>query len=146
MFISYSLCKLCVIFIKYIKVRTLNNSLTKVESPEFGAGPFEVLVSSVNVHGVLEDSGRVTAASLGRLNAFGGAILAPLALLEKDIRQVSFLIHSASHTIPPVAITILTWNLCCFARFWKVGDGRTDTTCENSDHYRPWSMVGRVDQ
>ena len=37
---------------------------------------------------------------------------------------------------PPVVITILTWNLFCFARFRKVGkDRRMDITCENSDHY-----------
>ena len=27
----------------------------------------------------------------------------------------------------------------------KIGDWRTDTTCENSDHYRPWLWVGLVD-
>ena len=31
-------------------------------------------------------------------------------------------------------------KLFCFA------DERTDTTCENSDHYRPWLRVGLVDQ
>ena len=36
------------------------------------------------------------------------------------------MIHSARATVPPVAITILTWKLFCFAKFWKVGtDGRT---------------------
>ena len=40
---------------------------------------------------------------------------------------VPSMIHSARLTILPVAITILTWKLFCFARF----DGRTDTTCEN---------------
>ena len=25
-------------------------------------------------------------------------------------------------------------------------DGRTDNTCENNDHYRPWLWVGLVDQ
>ena len=39
------------------------------------------------------------------------------------------MIHSARPTAQPVAITILTRKLFCFARFWKVG---TDvrTTCE----------------
>ena len=36
-------------------------------------------------------------------------------------RQVSSMIPSARHTIPPVANTILTSKLLCFARFWKVG-------------------------
>ena len=39
-----------------------------------------------------------------------------------------------SSTVPPVLITILTWNLFGFARFWKVG-GRTSRG-ENRDHYR----------
>ena len=29
--------------------------------------------------------------------------------------------HSARPTVQPVAITILTWSLFCFAIFWKVG-------------------------
>ena len=49
-------------------------------------------------------------------------------------------------TDPPIAITILYWKLFCFARFWKVTYKRTDNTCENSDHYRPWLRVGLVDQ
>ena len=57
------------------------------------------------------------------------------------------MIHSARSTVRPVAITILTWKLFCFAIFWKVGtDIRTETTSENSDHYRPWLWVGLVDQ
>ena len=54
------------------------------------------------------------------------------------------MIHSAKPTVPTIAIIILTWNLFCFARFWNVG--RTDTTGENSDHYRPWLWVGLEDQ
>ena len=37
-----------------------------------------------------------------------------------------------------------TWKLVCFARLWKWG--RTDDICENSDHYRPWLLLGQVDQ
>ena len=37
-----------------------------------------------------------------------------------------------------------------FCDILKSGDGRkhvrTDNTCENSDHYRPWQQVGLVDQ
>ena len=45
------------------------------------------------------------------------------------------MIHSARPTILTIVITILTWKLFCFARFYKVGtdrrkNGRTDTTCE----------------
>ena len=41
----------------------------------------------------------------------------------------------------------ITWNLFCFAGFWKVGtdartDRRTDNMSENNDHYRPWLWVG----
>ena len=51
-----------------------------------------------------------------------------------------------THFILPEAITNFTWKLFCFAIFWKVEkDGRTDTTSENSDHYRPWLWVGLVD-
>ena len=42
------------------------------------------------------------------------------------------MILSARPTVPPVAITILTWNLSCFAIFWKVGT----EMCENKYHYR----------
>ena len=48
------------------------------------------------------------------------------------------MIHLAWPTVPPVVITLLTWNLFCFVSFWKEGtDRRTNSTCENSDHYRP---------
>ena len=33
-----------------------------------------------------------------------------------------------------------------FCEILKNVDGRTDPTCENSDHYRPWLWVGLVDQ
>ena len=56
-----------------------------------------------------------------------------LELLE----WVPSMIHSARPTVPPVAITMLTWKLFCFVR--------TDT-CENIDHYRPWLGAGLVDQ
>ena len=47
----------------------------------------------------------------------------------------------------PVVNIVFTWNLSCFARFWKVEtDGRTDKMYENNDHYRPWLWVGRVDE
>ena len=36
---------------------------------------------------------------------------------------VSSMIHSARPTVQSVAITIFTWNLFCFARFYKVGTG-----------------------
>ena len=40
---------------------------------------------------------------------------------------VPLMIHSAIPTVPPVAITILSWTLFCFARFRNMGtDGRTD--------------------
>ena len=29
---------------------------------------------------------------------------------------------------------------------WAWTDGSTDTTCENSNYYRPWLWVGLVDQ
>ena len=65
---------------------------------------------------------------------------------EKE-RQKASMIPSARPTVLPVAITILTWKLFCFARVWKVGmDGRTSTTCENSDHYLSWQWVDLVDQ
>ena len=61
------------------------------------------------------------------------------------------MIHSARPTISPVVNIVFTWNLFCFARFWKVGtdihtDGRTDNMCENNDPYRPRLWCGRVDQ
>ena len=56
------------------------------------------------------------------------------------------MIHSARPIVPPVATTILTWKLFCFARFWKVGTyGRADNKSKNSDHYRLWLWVGLVD-
>ena len=48
-----------------------------------------------------------------------------------DKTYVSSMIPSARSTFSPVAITMLSWKLFCFAPFW------TDTTCENSDHYWP---------
>ena len=57
----------------------------------------------------------------------------------------------ARPTIPPVAITILTWKLFCFAKIMKSDelteeqmDGRTDTTYEISDHYIPASWITRA--
>ena len=48
------------------------------------------------------------------------------------------MIHSAWPTISPVKnIVVFTWNLFCFAKFWKVGTGNM---CENND------PTGRVDQ
>ena len=42
--------------------------------------------------------------------------------------------------------TILTWTLFCLnIDFDFETNRRTDTTCENSDHYRPWMWVGLVD-
>ena len=40
---------------------------------------------------------------------------------------VPSMIHSARPTVPPVAITILTWKWFCFAIFWKA-DGQTPRT------------------
>ena len=38
---------------------------------------------------------------------------------------VSSVIHSARPTVLPVMNIVFTWNLFCFARFWKVGtDGQ----------------------
>ena len=57
------------------------------------------------------------------------------------------MIHSADPQSRQYWTFVFTWNLFCFARFWKVGtDVRTDYMCENDDHYRPWLWVGRVDQ
>ena len=57
------------------------------------------------------------------------------------------MIRSARPIAPPVAITILTWKLFCFVRFWKVGTaGRIDNTCENCERYRSWLRFGLVDQ
>ena len=33
-----------------------------------------------------------------------------------------------------------------FVLFYEILNLRTDNTCENSDHYRPWLWVGRMDQ
>ena len=51
--------------------------------------------------------------------------------------QHKTVVPSARPTIPPEAITILTWKLFWFAWFWK-------DMSENNDH--PWFLVGRVDQ
>ena len=57
------------------------------------------------------------------------------------------MIPLARPSMPPVAITSLTWKLLCFAQFLKVGtDGQTDDMSENRDYYLPWLLVGRVDQ
>ena len=53
------------------------------------------------------------------------------------------MIHSARPTLSPVAKIVFA--SFCFARFWKVTDGRTDI-CKNNYPYRPWMWVGRVDQ
>ena len=37
------------------------------------------------------------------------------------------------------------FNFVLFCQILK-SDGRTDYTCQNSDHYRPWLWVGLVDQ
>ena len=50
------------------------------------------------------------------------------------------MIRSARPTVPPVAITINHLNFVLFSEVLNSEDGRTDTTCKNSDHYR------RVDQ
>ena len=62
-------------------------------------------------------------------------------------RQVSSMIHSARPTISSVVSIVFTWNLFCFARFWKVRTyGQSDNMFESNDHYRPWLWDGRVDQ
>ena len=70
-----------------------------------------------------------------------------ISVLEKNTRTyktwMSLMIPLVRPIVRPVAITIVTWTLFCFARFWKVG---TDDTCENYDHSRPWLWVIRVDQ
>ena len=69
------------------------------------------------------------------LNVFWG--------IAYQVEKTSHVCHQWSpqpdQPVPPVAITILTWYLFCFARFLKVekdirtdADGRTDTTFENS--------------
>ena len=91
---------------------------------------------------------------IGLLNPSLQLIISVLAIIFHGPCQyniyktcVPSMIHSARPTVLPVAITILAWKLFCFARFWKVGtDGRTDNTCENCDHHRPWLWVGLVDQ
>ena len=61
-------------------------------------------------------------------------------------------IHDMSAINDPLRQThcpasILIWKLFCFARFWnEQTDGSTDTSCENSDHYRSWLWVYLVDQ
>ena len=37
-------------------------------------------------------------------------------------------------------------NFFLYCEVLKSGDWRTDNTCENRDHYRPWLWVGLVDQ
>ena len=49
------------------------------------------------------------------------------------------MIHSTRPTVQPIAITIVAWKIFC--EIWKSGDGRTDNTCENSDHYRPLGSI-----
>ena len=60
------------------------------------------------------------------------------------------MIPSARPTVPPVAITILIWNLFCFARVWKVKHGRmcvktiitNSTDCESFEWInkcKPWT-------
>ena len=46
--------------------------------------------------------------------------------------KMSSMIHSARSTVPPATVTIFTWKLLCFGRFWKVGTDRLKyvwTTC-----------------
>ena len=52
------------------------------------------------------------------------------------------MIHSARPTVQPVVITILTWNLFCFARFWKV---ETDGWKYRFHVRKWWLWVGLVD-
>ena len=62
----------------------------------------------------------------------------------KYFKKVSSMISSAIPIVSPVAaitIYIFTWYMFCFVIFWKIGIVR-----KNSDHYRPWLWVGRVDQ
>ena len=50
---------------------------------------------------------------------------------------VSSMIPLARLTVRPGVITILTWNSFCVSRIRKMGtNGRTDTRCENNNHYR----------
>ena len=49
-------------------------------------------------------------------------------LEKQEKRKKSSMIHSVRPTVSLVVNIVFTWNLLCFARFWKVcGDGRT--TC-----------------
>ena len=61
-----------------------------------------------------------------------------LFLIKQNKTSMPSMIHSAR---PTVAITMLTWNLFCLA----MTEGRTDTNCQNSDHFRPWLWVSLVD-
>ena len=53
------------------------------------------------------------------------------------------MIHSARPRISPVVSIVFTWNLFVLLDFEK---WRTDSMCENNDHYQPWLWGGRVDQ
>ena len=63
---------------------------------------------------------------------------------KQDMRVINDPLGHTHSTVPPVEITILTWNLFCFARFdnWR----RTDTTCKNSDRYQLWLWADLVYQ
>ena len=53
-----------------------------------------------------------------------------LQLIKVSLKVwVSLMIHSARPKVSAVAITFLAWTLFCFEKW-----GRTDNTCENSDH------------
>ena len=58
----------------------------------------------------------------------------------------SLMIPSARPTVPPVAITDLTWNLLSFVRFWKMGtDVRTHCVkiVINTYDYVPASWINK---
>ena len=57
--------------------------------------------------------------------------------------EVSSVILSARSTVSPVAITIFTWNLFCFARYWKVRSH--NLPCVKIVKCNKWLWVGRVD-
>ena len=73
-----------------------------------------------------------------------------LSRFSQDKTFVPSMIHSARPTVLPVAITIDTSKVVLLCEILKSGDEpmheRTDTTCENSDHYWPWLWVGLVVQ
>jgi hypothetical protein len=56
---------------------------TEMKGPELRRRSLEILISAVDVHRVLEDGGRVRAATLGSYDALGTGVLAPDVVLRE---------------------------------------------------------------